>query len=304
MARKPIIIGIYKITSPSGRIYVGQSGDINKRWDNDYKYGKCKGQKSLYNSFQEYGVKNHTFEIIEVIQERETEELTQLELDAREIFFIAKFNTRDKKFGMNLKGGGSHGKHSEETKLKLSLAHKGIRLGFIHSEETKSKIGLGNKGKIVSEESRIKLSLAKFGKKNPKIAGKKNGMSKGHTEATKLQMSLDRKGKVAPNRIYAVGENHALFGKKHSDETREKISIKNSVINHPRYGKFGKENPLSKKVVQFSLLGSKIRIWNGMSDVQRELNIDRSKISAVCRGKLKTTGGFKWEYFENNLTTQ
>lgn len=31
------LIGIYKITSPTDRIYIGQSKDINKRF-NSYKY--------------------------------------------------------------------------------------------------------------------------------------------------------------------------------------------------------------------------------------------------------------------------
>ncbi len=77
-------------------------------------------------------------------------------------------------------------RHSEETKIKMSESHKGIIswnkgkklskehkekigksnkdkhnywLGRKHSEETKRKISLGNKGKIVSKETRVKMSL-------------------------------------------------------------------------------------------------------------------------------------------------
>lgn len=38
-------------------------------------------------------------------------------------------------------------KHSEETKKKLSIAHKGKRKGSKHSEETKNKISIAHKGK-------------------------------------------------------------------------------------------------------------------------------------------------------------
>ena len=49
------MIGIYKITSPTKKVYIGQSVDIEKRF---YTYKKmlCKQQVKLYNSFQKYGV--------------------------------------------------------------------------------------------------------------------------------------------------------------------------------------------------------------------------------------------------------
>ena len=58
------MVGIYKITSPSGRIYIGQSRNINKRFT-QYKRLACEKQPRLYNSFIKYGINDHTFEIIE-----------------------------------------------------------------------------------------------------------------------------------------------------------------------------------------------------------------------------------------------
>ena len=57
------MIGIYKITSPLGYIYIGQSINIDYRF-NVYKKLKCKSQLRIYNSFVKYGVDNHIFEII------------------------------------------------------------------------------------------------------------------------------------------------------------------------------------------------------------------------------------------------
>jgi group I intron endonuclease len=59
-----IICGIYKITSPSGRVYVGQSKDIENRWAS-YRKANCKQQRVLFNSLLKYGWINHIFEIIE-----------------------------------------------------------------------------------------------------------------------------------------------------------------------------------------------------------------------------------------------
>ena len=57
--------GIYKITSPSGKIYIGQSVNIKDRIK-AYKCGHCKEQPFVCNSILKHGWENHKFEIIEV----------------------------------------------------------------------------------------------------------------------------------------------------------------------------------------------------------------------------------------------
>ena len=58
------MVGIYKITSPTNKIYIGQSWDIKNRWKG-YKYTKQnKSINKLQSSFIKYGLKNHIFEII------------------------------------------------------------------------------------------------------------------------------------------------------------------------------------------------------------------------------------------------
>lgn len=63
--------------------------------------------------------------------------------------------------------------HTEKSRIKMRMSHLGVPLspehnknvhearkrnGYRHSEETLKKIGLGNKGKIISEESKRKIS--------------------------------------------------------------------------------------------------------------------------------------------------
>ena len=52
------IVGIYKITSPTGKIYVGQSCNMKKRFVK-YKRLDCKSQSRLYNSLLKYWIKNN-----------------------------------------------------------------------------------------------------------------------------------------------------------------------------------------------------------------------------------------------------
>lgn len=57
------MVGIYKITSPSGKIYIGQSVDILSRI-NKYKNAKCITQPIILKSILKYGWENHLFEIV------------------------------------------------------------------------------------------------------------------------------------------------------------------------------------------------------------------------------------------------
>lgn len=74
-----IIQGIYKITNPSGRIYIGKSIDIYKRW-NQYKSLRCISQPKLYWSLKKYGVDNHIFEIQEIYTGDDGDILSEMEL--------------------------------------------------------------------------------------------------------------------------------------------------------------------------------------------------------------------------------
>lgn len=63
------MIGIYKITNNiNGKVYIGQSIDINKRWK-EHKYRSQipnkEYDKYLYRAFRKYGLENFTFEILE-----------------------------------------------------------------------------------------------------------------------------------------------------------------------------------------------------------------------------------------------
>lgn len=69
------MIGIYKITSPSGRVYIGQAVDISTR-KKTYEKANCKQQPRLYRSINKYGFSEHDFTILEecaedILNERE-----------------------------------------------------------------------------------------------------------------------------------------------------------------------------------------------------------------------------------------
>lgn len=179
-----IMIGIYKITSPSGKVYIGQSKDCLNRWNKYYLKLDCKGQVLLYRSLKKYGVENHKFEVIATCSEDELDEL--------ERYYQELYNVINPNIGLNcclVKAGTRSKLYNKETREKIRLANIGkthteetkqklreINLGKKLSEETKKKISEGNKGKVQAEETKLKLSELRKGKNNP-MYGKK--MSEG-----------------------------------------------------------------------------------------------------------------------------
>ena len=58
--------GIYQVISPSGRIYIGQSTDIERRFAGYQRYSGCCKQRRLYNSLKKYGASTHSYRVIEI----------------------------------------------------------------------------------------------------------------------------------------------------------------------------------------------------------------------------------------------
>ncbi|MEK6883955.1 MAG: NUMOD3 domain-containing DNA-binding protein [Nanoarchaeota archaeon] len=185
------ICGIYKITSPSGRIYIGQSGNINSRVVG-YKRGEFHCQRLLKRSMKKYGWENHTFEIIYVCPPDK--------LDENEIHYINYFESN--KIGLNLMSGGSFGMHSEKTKKIISSKLKGIP----KTEEHRKNISKGRKGIKFSEDHIKNMSDAHIGQ----VAWNK-GIP--HSESAKIKNSESH-----------TGENNFWYGKHLSDDHKRKIS--------------------------------------------------------------------------------
>ena len=208
------MVGIYKITSPSGKIYIGQSVNILSRISK-YKNAKCITQPIILKSILKYGWENHLFEIV---CECEKSELNEKERYYQELFNCigknglncmltntstktgkARQETIDKLKGRKLSESTRQKmrdkKLSDETKLKISIAN----IGHDVSKETRDKISKSNKGKkrsqecidkmkqrIISEEELKRLSTLNIGRKV--------------SDKTKLKISIAQKGKKPSNK--------------------------------------------------------------------------------------------------------
>jgi len=78
------------------------------------------------------------------------------------------------------------------------------------------------------------------------------------------------------------GENHPMFGKHHSEETREMLQTVNR-----------------KPVQQWSKDGSTfIKTFESIFEASQEIGVDGRHITKVCQGDRKTTGGFHWKFVD------
>jgi group I intron endonuclease len=214
------MIGIYKITSPSGKIYIGQTTNFSKR-KNYYKNGAKPYQVRIYNSLEKYGYDAHTIEFIE--------QCLVDNLNERERYWQDFYDVIGK-YGLNCRLTETKDKSgfiSEESKAKMSEARKGrifdqswidklrnSAMGKKHSEETKKRISESNKGKKFTAEHIAKLPQNQKGKFRPKA-----------NNDTKEKMSLNN---ARARVVYQYSYNYKFIKEwRNVSEAQRCIGIKN-----------------------------------------------------------------------------
>jgi len=176
---------IYKATSPSGKVYIGQTIEMVstriKRHYADANRSSCGNYKcKFYNALRKYGNKV-TWECLLVVEDSLLDDI-EIEEISKYGSFVNGYNTT-----IGGQGKGTRGmRHSEESKRKMSKAHSGKKTsasfllknskrmrgqnnpmyGTKMSEEHKQKLRKIIVGRFVSEEERRKMSEAGRGKKN------------------------------------------------------------------------------------------------------------------------------------------
>ena len=194
--------GIYKLThKDSGKVYIGQSKHLKRRL-NEHK--RCensedkKGSQSVVRrAIKKYSFDAFDFEIILYCQEGEYMNMIETKLIQFYDCLVPK--------GYNVRDGGNKVFMSEEGRKRISKANS----GRIVSEETRLKLSESGKKAYLNnprgDEWNQKLSIALIGKKK--------------SEEHILKISERRKEfiKNNPNSV------KNMLGKKHSDETKQKM---------------------------------------------------------------------------------
>ena len=142
---------IYRYKSPSGKYYIGQTIDEERRRYNFLRDITYAGDKINY-ARKKYGPENFEYTVLMKVTGDDKEEIIRY-LNILEPFFIKQYNSIEN--GYNSSEGGKNGLLSEYTKKKMSDSRRG-------------KIP-GNKGIPMTDEQRLKISIAKKGKPSARL---------------------------------------------------------------------------------------------------------------------------------------
>jgi len=149
------MVGIYKITNPKGKVYIGQSIDVENRLSQYKNLINCKPQRKLYNSLKKYGPNQHCFAILE--------ECTIEDLNTKERHYQDLYRCLENGLNCRLTTSNSKsGKNSLESNLLRSKTMKGKNTRPRPDVSERNKII--HKGKSISEEHKLAISKKLKGK--------------------------------------------------------------------------------------------------------------------------------------------
>lgn len=222
------ISGIYKIQSVVNpeRVYIGSAINISKRKSDHFTRLNRNVHENprLQNHYNKHGKEDLIFSILLGCAKED--------LIKQEQFFIDSLNPY---FNILKIAGSKLGyKVTDQTKLIL----RNCNLGKLMSEETKKKISESNKGKhsrIVSIETRRKLSIALKGRKmSPETILKRKltvteQKRHPHSEETKRKIGEKSKGRIGGYKGKKMSDHLRTkllsihLGSKHTEEHKKKI---------------------------------------------------------------------------------
>ena len=293
------MIGIYKIENLiNGKIYIGQSKNIKRRWithkaiiNTTSKRLQKLWDNPLYAAFRKYGTKNFSFSVIE---ECSPEKLNELE-----IYYIKKYHTYIKDplcNGYNATPGGEGGKSltNEEINLILKLWNNNKSIIDIHK--------ITGFGKNTIKDYLRQFSL--YDETENYLRGIRARIN--NTTISVAQYKVDG---TLVNIFSSLNEIYEKLGYYHK-------YIHNNLINKTAtaYGyywifnnKDHKTQLIEKRkivsiympVVQFSLQGDYIMTYSSAREAAEKLNLNSGAIRNNCIGKSKSSGGFQWKYIKD-----
>lgn len=192
---------IYKATNNNGKVYIGQTihSLVYRKMQHKYDVGRHR-KLPFYNALNKYGFDSFKWQVICICPNINS-------LNEQEEYYITYYNSINS--GYNLKSGG---------------------LNNLYSKKSREKMSNSAKGKKVSSETRKKLSDATKGEKHWNYGGRCS------EEHKKILSKANRGYKHTPEAIEKIrqasigrkcgdrsGKNNSMYGKKMSEEAKEKL---------------------------------------------------------------------------------
>ena len=284
---------VYKHMFPNGKVYIGiTSLSVCGRWHNGQGYNN---QYVMKRAIQKYGWENIKHEIL-------FDNLTKEEAEQKEIELIAFYMSNQREFGYNIESGGnSIGKINDKTKEKLRIINLNKKL----SDQTKQKISKILKGKPKSLTHRENISKAK---KGVKLSDETKQKIRNANLGRKWTNEHRAKVSITPSPLRGISRppevrqkiSQSSKGKVISQQTREKLRIKNGGCNNPMFNKKHTPEALAKIIASIKrkpviCVETNIK-YNSIMDCSKMTGISETAISRNCKGLRKQAKGFHFKF--------
>lgn len=279
---------IYEHISPSGKVYVGQTCNLKRRWmGNGYKYlsknknGKY-AQPIFAHALLKYGWNNFTHKII-------LEGISKAEANYAEMYLIKWYKLHKKSYNITDGGEGCRKPISEEQRKQMVeyMRKYNPRKGKHHTEEAKRKISAANKGRKVTLKERENMRKSHLGSKSPwkwkrvyafdKNTKKLVAEFPSITEAAKyFNLSVQGIGNVARGKCNSAGNYVWSYSPIIDKDDKRFIKAENKSIYC--YDK------------DYNLVG----IYKGIVEAALSVNGNKYSLANCCCGNYSTYKGYIW----------
>lgn len=286
--------GIYKLTSPSNKIYIGQSIWVRKRL-HVHKYNTEKSLKyPIGRAIKKYGFENFKIELLVDFKATESREFNINLLNHMEAFCIKKYKSTNSDFGYNIgNGGDAKNSMSESTRLKLREAFKGKH----HTPESIAKIKANLNH---SQEYKDRLRKEKTGVKL--VGSHLQNVLENNKLRRKAVDQYDLKGDFIQTFESIIKAAEHVCGRSASISRvcSKLLGRKNYKKSIWRYKGEALDLPftislIKRAVVQYNSSMDIINTYESMAEAQRATGIQQATIGLCINKKKQKAGGFYWE---------
>lgn len=256
-------IGIYLIKNKlTNQCYVGQSIDVEERIKAHTRNHNDRKHYYLYEAIRKYGIDNFEFSIIE--------ECKKEELDEKEMYWIEYYDAYNNGYNMTLGGKGCKGSKSNQ-KNRNVLPSNFSNYIIKNCDDTVRIAKLDKNYNIVH----VYESVQECSRQDNVIATNiSKCASLKHLKCNGIMyMYYDEIKEMTADEII---EYRKLL--------RKKLNFSSTWSNKKR------------KINLIDEFNNVIKQYNSASEASRELNLDTSSITKVCKGRLHATKGYKFAY--------
>lgn len=187
-----------------------------------------------------------------------------------------KTNKNIPEFGKDKNTKSGFTSHCRDCRQKSYLSYSRSRIGLItriYRDQRQKSIN-----RNVAPPDYTKKELITFAFNNPSF----EEMYKNWVESCYDKMLCPSFDRINNKKGYSINNIQLITWKENLDNGSRDV----------RLGLIGRKEP----VIQFDLDGLILNEYHSMAEASRKTGASKKGISDVCRGKYKTSGGYKWMY--------